>query len=107
MFKNYRRRAIWSSIQRGLGGKNRGRQGKRKAQLHIQPQLQAFCGNIESNRTAFQEVKNRWIGISIEKITKRKKKDRLYSTKKVPFSGYPLDNASPTTLAIHCHHPAF
>jgi hypothetical protein len=44
------------------------------------------------------------------KLSERKK-DRLYSTKieEFPFSGYPLDNASPTTLAIHqcLLHPAF
>jgi hypothetical protein len=45
-----------------------------------------------------------------ERLEISKKEYRLYSTKieEFPFSGYPLDNASPTTLAIHqCLHPAF
>jgi hypothetical protein len=40
----------------------------------------------------------------LEKVSQKKsKRQRLYSTKieEFPFSGYPLDNASPTTLAIH------
>jgi hypothetical protein len=48
--------------------------------------------------------------LKIWKFQEKKREQRLYSTKieEFPFSGYPLDNASPTTLAIHqCLHPAF
>lgn len=57
--------------------------GKHKAQLHVQPQLQAHCARQHQVGTAEKrDVKSRWIGIPIEEITKKKKK-----TDSIPLKG--------------------